>query len=124
MPTQNCGMPWPSRVKARTSPVAHPARRGRCERGERDADHQREHQRVGQQGQRDRDGLGDQVEHRSLVGEAGAQVALEQAAEEEEVLVPQRLVQAELVCSAPRPARGWPSGRGWPAPGCPAAGGP
>ena len=97
MPTQNCGMPWPTRVKARTAVVpdrpgaeAAIAASGTLITSASTSAYASNDIVIGTASATS---CGD----RPLVGDARAEVAPGQVAEEEQVLVPQRPVEAELV---------------------------
>ena len=66
------------------------------EQPKRHADHHRDDQRRKRQLQRGRQALQDQLDGRFVVDEALAQIAVQRAVQEGEVLLPQRLVETQL----------------------------
>ena len=97
MPTQNAGMPSPTIGTARTTWSTGAVLAARGERRQRDGDQHREHRAVGEQPERHRRALDDQLAHGHAVEQRVAEVAVREPLEEQPVLLGQRAVEAPLV---------------------------
>ena len=110
-PTQNVGSEKPRMLPAMMvrATARHPGQPG--VQPERDADEHRHQHRGDRQLQRRRHALQDQPQRRLVEHEAAAEIAVQRVAEEQQVLLPQRLIEAERGDDARRARPGRPRAR-------------